>query len=131
MEIILDFIFSAFGEILVQVIGELFCELGCQRLSDSPLSKINKKPIFSFIGYCILGLVIGSISLLILPHQFIDSKLLALINLILTPIIAGLVMSYVGHLRKSRGSKIIRLDSFVYGFTFAFNMALIRFIFGG
>jgi membrane protease YdiL (CAAX protease family) len=51
------------------------------------------------------------------------------IGLLISPLLAGLVMSLIGSLRRRRGMSVIRLDSFGYGFIFAFGMGLIRFLF--
>ena len=51
------------------------------------------------------------------------------VSLSIAPLLAGLVMSAIGSIRRGRGMPVIRLDSFAYGFIFAFGMALIRFLF--
>jgi hypothetical protein len=51
------------------------------------------------------------------------------ISLIITPVLAGLTMWGVGRIRRRRGEAVMRLDTFGYGFIFAFGMALIRYLF--
>ena len=131
MEIFLEFIFSVLGEFLIEIIGEVLCELGCQYFSSTSFNRVKSHPVVSFIGYCILGAIAGAISLFILPHQLISSETFAIINLLATPILAGIVMCSIGYFRKRKGRNLIRLDSFLYGFAFAFVMAIIRFYFGG
>ena len=41
----------------------------------------------------------------------------------------GLAMMGIGHLRKKRGEAAIRIDMFFYAFSFAFCMALMRFVY--
>ena len=40
----------------------------------------------------------------------------------------GLVMMMIGRARLKKGQSLVRLDQFGYAFTFAFAMALVRFI---
>ncbi len=130
MELIFEFIFSIFGELLLQIIVEVLIELGFNGVASTIQNRKERSPLLAFIGYCIIGGLAGALSLWIVPHQVIESETFALLNLFITPIIAGLLMSYIGYLRKRRGKDIIRLDSFIYGFTFAFSMALVRYYFG-
>jgi hypothetical protein len=50
-------------------------------------------------------------------------------SLLISPVIAGLLMALVGSTLRKRGKKVVRLESFGYGFAFAFGMAFIRLIF--
>ncbi len=130
MELIFEFIFSIFGELLLQIIVEVLIELGFNGVANNIKNRKDRSPFLAFIGYCILGAIAGAVSLWIVPHQVIESETFALLNLFVTPILAGFIMSYIGYLRKRSGKDRIRLDSFIYGFTFAFAMALIRYYFG-
>ncbi len=130
MELIFEFVFSIFGELLLQIIVEVLVDLGFNGVASTFQNRKNRSPILAFIGYCILGGLAGALSLWIVSYQVIESEVFALLNLFITPIVAGLLMSYFGYLRKRKGKDIIRLDSFVYGFTFAFAMALVRYYFG-
>ena len=81
------------------------------------------------IGYCLLGLFLGGLSLLVFPEPFVRSERFPGVNLIITPALTGLAMSSIGRLREKQGKYTIKLDSFVYGFLFAFAMALVRFLY--
>ena len=130
MELIFEFLFSIFGELLLQIVVEVLIELGFNGVASIFQTRKNRSPLLAFIGYCIIGSLAGALSLWIVPHQVIESEIFAILNLLITPIFAGLLMSYMGFLRKRRGKDVIRLDSFVYGFIFAFAMALVRYYFG-
>lgn len=127
MELIFEFIFRILGELLLQIIIEVLVELGFHGVRSTFQNRRNRNPLLAFIGYAMFGGIIGALSLLIVSHQLIESKTFALLNLFITPVIAGLLMSYMGYLRKRRGKAVVRLDSFIYGFTFAFTMALVRY----
>ena len=129
IEGIIEIIIYIFGEIFLQIIAEILFELGFHSMANMVKQRKQRNPIWAFIGYCLLGAIVGAISLWIFPALFISGKYLAITNLILTPILAGFVMSAIGKWRSKRGKDLIRLDTFLYGFAFAFCMALIRFLF--
>jgi hypothetical protein len=64
----------------------------------------------------------------IYPNPFIFRQGLRIANLIITPVVCGLLMAAVGKFKSRRGKEILRLDSFAYGFVFALSMALVRFL---
>ena len=129
MELLLQIIFEFFLEFIVQIIGEVFLEVVVQKLSPVPWDHKALNAILALIMYLGLGVIIGWLSILIFPHSFIRSSRLHGISLIITPLLAGLTMSGIGWLRERHGQPVIRLDTFAYGFIFAFGMALVRFLF--
>ena len=74
-----------------------------------------------------MGAIAGGVSLLVLPRSFITSGSLKLVNLVVTSVAIGLVMTALGRLRARKGQELVRLDRFGYAFTFALSVALIRF----
>ena len=129
MELIFELFVSFFFEFLLQIFGELLIELGLRSLGEPFARSEERNPILAAIGYCLLGLILGGLSLLVFPEPFVRSERFHGINLIFTPVLTGLAMSAVGRLREKQGKYSIKLDSFVYGFLFAFAMALVRFLF--
>lgn len=49
--------------------------------------------------------------------------------MIISPVLAGLGMSFVGSMQRKSNRKVMQIESFGYGFAFAFGMALVRFLF--
>ena len=129
MEIIFEFLFQIVFELVLQIFGELLVELGVRSLAEPFREREARNPFLAFVGYAFLGFIVGGLSLLVFPQSFVRSSNLHGISLFITPTLAGLVMSGVGWLRHRQGSRVIRLDSFSYGFIFAFGMALVRFLF--
>ena len=134
MEFIFEILFQVLLEFILQVGAEILMELGLHSISQVFHGRRTRNPIFAFIGYALLGVIVGFISLLIFPRPLIRSASFRGINLhgiglLISPLLAGLVMSLIGSIRRRRGMSVIRLDSFGYGFIFAFGMALIRFLF--
>jgi hypothetical protein len=116
-------------EFALEVFGGLLLELGLRSLGEPFVAREERNAVFAAIGYVLLGLVFGFLSLLVFPDSFVRSRNFHGINLIITPLLAGLAMAGIGRLRERKGQTIIRLDSFAYGFLFAFAMASVRFFF--
>jgi hypothetical protein len=125
VEIFVEFLF----ELFINTVGEVLFEIGLQSFKDSAKKNGTEYPLLAFLGYSLLGAVAGGLSLLIFPQYFIRVGKYHGVGLIVIPVIAGMAMSGIGTLRKKTGKQLIRLDSFVYGFIFAFCMTLIRFLF--
>jgi hypothetical protein len=125
LEIILEF----FIEFVLQIAAEILVELPFQRLARTSLTGKTLNTLLAFVLYFGLGVLMGWLSTLIFPNSFIRSSSLHGISLVITPVLAGLTMWGIGWLRQRQGMKVIRLDTFGYGFLFALGMALIRFFF--
>jgi hypothetical protein len=125
VEVILQFIF----EILLQLLAEVFCELGLRPVTEMFKGRRVQNPWLASVGYLLVGAAVGGLSLLLFKSSMIHNSFLRIVNLVVTPILAGLVMVAIGHLREKRGQQLVRLDRFGYGFIFAFGMALVRFLY--
>lgn len=121
MEIIFEF--------LVQFIFEIFGELIARGFKYLR----RESPAFNLIsilfGYGLLAALFGSFSFLISQHHFIQNPNLRLINLFATPTLIGALMHIRGKFLKKRSKSPIAIDSFGFGFYFAFIFGLIRFFF--
>ncbi|HVK53871.1 MAG TPA: hypothetical protein VM532_02470 [Burkholderiales bacterium] len=137
VEIIAEIILQIFvwilqflGELLIQLVGEAIAELIGHSVTEPFRRPKPVHPWLAAIGYLIFGAIAGALSLWLLPNLFVKAEWLRYGNLILTPMVAGIFMAVVGSWRRKREKEVIRLDSFSYGFCFAFSMALVRFIWG-
>ena len=83
-------------------------------------------PPFTVLKFTLLGLGIGFVSVLLLPHPLVHPSRLHGISLLISPVITGLIMGLIGRVVRRRGNTPVRIESFVYGFTFAFALAFIR-----
>lgn len=129
MEIILEFIFGIFGEIFLQLFAEFFADLGISSMLETATPRKDRNPIFAFIGYALFGGIIGGVSLIFFPELLLENKSYAISNMIITPLIAGSMMATIGGIRRRRYFKLLRLDSFFYGYIFALSMAVTRYVF--
>jgi len=122
-ELILSFV----GEFLVQVVVEFLVELGLHSMAETLRRPAN--PWLAAVGYALFGFILGGLSLLVFPDNFVPPPW-RVANLIVTPLILGGLMAVVGAWRARRGETLWRIDKFAYGFLFAFSIALVRFGFG-
>ncbi len=127
MEVIFELIFQVLVEVLLQFAFQILAELGL-RSATEPF-RVRKNPVFAVVGYALLGGVAGGVSLLIFPHALVRGVGFHGLSLVLSPLLGGAAMAAVGAWRRGRGESLIKLDSFAYGFIFAFAMALVRFYF--
>lgn len=126
MEFVFEFIFQIVGELFLQLLFEALVELGLHGAADTV--KRPKNPVLSAVGFAIWGAIAGGISLLFFPTSHIHDPALRIANLVLTPVALGFAMMLVGRIRSKKGQSLVRLDQFGYAFTFAFAMALVRFM---
>lgn len=136
MEVILELViraigwlFQIVGELLVQLVGQFFVDLIGHKLQRSVQRSEPIQPWVSAIGYLIFGATTGAISLLFVPDAFIKLEWLRALNIVATPLVAGLVMAWVGSWRRHHDKTVIRLESFSYGLSFAFAMTFVRHIY--
>ena len=137
MEILFEILFQIIvwilqfiGELLLQIFGEALAELGLRSLREPFRRPQPLHPALAGLGYFLFGLMAGGLSLWVVPALFIQVPWLRVANLLVMPLIAGLVMSAIGRFRRRQGQELIRLDTFAYGAVFAFGMSLVRFIWG-
>lgn len=125
IELLIEMLFEA----CLQIFGEVLVELGLRSLAQPFEKRESRNPVLAFVGYFIFGAVTGGVSLLLFPRSFVSHSRFHGLSLFLAPLLAGLTMSGLGRWRQRHGKPVYRLDSFAYGFIFAFGMALVRFYF--
>jgi len=125
MQILLEILF----EVLIPLLGEILFDVVLHQLKRTPRLYNTLNAAVTAIMYFGVGLFMGWLSILIFPEAFVRSSRLHGISLIITPVLGGLLMSYIGWIRKRHGSPVVRLETFSLGFIFAFGTALIRLLF--
>ena len=124
-------------ELLLELFGEFLLEFAVTALMDLALRAIVKvfetfrlaNTVLASITYVLLGALAGGLSLLIFPHPLVHASRLHGINLLVSPLVTGLAMSLIGSILSRQGKKVTRIESFGYGFSFAFGIALVRYLF--
>jgi hypothetical protein len=134
MEDLLGFILEFVFEVLIQIIFEAGVDAASRahrRFRFVPflrltLSRTNLP--FTILKFTLLGFVFSFVSVLVLPHPLVHPSKFHGISLLISPVITGIIMSFIGRTVRRRGKTPVQIESFAYGFTFAFAFALIRFL---
>lgn len=123
----LEFLIEILGELILQLVFEVLAESGLRALG-APFQR-TPNPWLAGIGYAAFGAAAGGLSLWLVASHLVKSESLRMLNLILTPVAVGLLMSALGTWRTRKAQPILRIDRFAYGYVFALSFALIRFVF--
>lgn len=126
MEFLIELMLELFGEVLLQVVLQAMAEAGLYAVRK-PGEHAPPSPWLLVLGYGLLGLLVGGVSLLVFPHSMMHSLSGRVVSLVLTPIASGLAMSLIGAWRQRRGQQALAMDRFAYGYGFALVVALVRF----
>jgi hypothetical protein len=133
MEDLLFALLSGVAELVLEVLFEIALESVVALIARAFRNAVEASntigPILAGAGYLILGAILGAISLAVHPHPLFHPSRFHGASLLISPIIAGLVMSQVGSLLRRYGKQSVRIESFGYGFTFALGWAVVRFVF--
>lgn len=127
---VLGWILQFFGELLLQVVFEAMAEFFGHAVKEPFRRPRPIQPWLAAVGYLLFGAAAGGVTVWLFPNLFIDARWLRVVNLLLTPLAAGFIMETIGAWRERREKDVLRLESFTYGFCFAFAMAVVRFVFG-
>lgn len=136
MEIIAEIILQVLGWML-QLLAELLFQMMFEALAEWFGHALKKpfhrprpaRPWLAAVGYLSFGAVAGGFSVWLMPERFIKAQWLQVVNLVFTPLLAGFIMETIGSWRERRAKDVLRLESFTYGFCFAFAMAIVRYAF--
>ena len=120
-------IFELFAEVIFELLFEAICSLFVRIFRNVSSGTGNESSILAAIGYLVLGLAAGVASIFLLPHHLVRPSRFHGISLLISPLVTGFIMSQVGAFLRRKGKATVRIESFLYGFTFALGLALIRF----
>jgi len=117
LEALFEFLAAALGDVFLRALGKLF---------ERPETQNS---FLATLGHAMFGLALGGLSLVLLPYHMVHPSKIHGASLIISPVIAGALLSLTGALLRKRGKKAIQIESFCYGFVFALAIALMRFLF--
>jgi hypothetical protein len=118
-----------FADVLFEIAGEALLDLAQRAIAEVLETSSSMRPEFASLGYALLGVLAGGLSVLIFPHPLVRPSKIHGISLLVSPLVTGLVMFLIGSLLRRQGKKAVQIESFGYGFAFALGMALIRYFF--
>ena len=126
---ILSGLFELFAEVVLQLLIEAICSLFARIFRGVAEGAEAGSPVFAAAGYLVLGVMAGFASFLVLPHHLVRPSRFHGISLLISPLVTGIIMSQIGALLRRKDKSTVRIESFLYGFTFALGVAVIRLVF--
>ena len=117
-------------ELVLEFVLWLVLEIGVNVGLHAVVAPFRREagPWLSALGYALIGAVLGLASLWIWPHHLVGSPVLRVVNLVLSPLLAGACMAALGRWRERRGQALLRIDRFAYGALLALGLALARYL---
>lgn len=125
-------------ELLLELIGQFILYGTAEVVTAKVAKNISKtrgpeksqvSPISAAVIYAVVGYFGGLSSLLIFPNHLITNPNIRSTSILILPVLLGLLMSQIGRLLKKRCKDVVRLESFPYGFLFAFTFGFARVLF--
>jgi len=131
MEELLGMIWAGIVELLAEVLLEVafgaLAGILSRAFRQLRVTVRRSNPIVASVAFTLVGVAVGFLSAWMFPHPLVHPSKLHGISLLISPVLTGLVMAYIGRAWRRRGRTSVRIESFGYGFTFALAMALVRF----
>jgi hypothetical protein len=118
-----------FLEVLFEFAGEIIIDGVLRAIAEVFETSREANPVLASLGYALLGSIAGGLSLIIFPHPLVHRSRIHGISLLVSPIVTGLVMSFIGSTLRRQGRKVVQIESFWYGFAFALGMAIVRYLY--
>jgi hypothetical protein len=116
-------------ELVLPLVTEILADLFLHRLDRFVRAHTALRIVVTALMYFGVGLGSGFGSLLIFPKALAHSSAVPGISLVITPILGGLLLSFIAWVRVPGWDWTIRLETFAYGYLFAFAMTLVRLLF--
>ncbi len=125
MENILGALLHDFFAFILSLLGD-----GFENLFGRFAGERKERNVFlDLFSSVVLGVVLGVVSLLIVPIHIIRTVAIPGISLFLAPVFVGATMYLWGRYRRKRGQRVSTVATFWGGALFAFSSALVRFAF--
>lgn len=103
-------------------------EVVWESLAHSARRRGHAQPLVATTGLALIGGASGLLSLWIVPRRIMPPSRLPGASLVVSPLVTGLLMHEYGKFRQRRHRPTTHLATFWGGATFAFFMALVRFL---
>jgi hypothetical protein len=127
LEVILGFIFEIFREALLQIVFEFLAESGLWSIPSEKTFDGKTGRFLSFIGCALFDVAACAISYVVFPRNLIHKASFLSTNVILTPLVAGAMLAWLGSWHNKHGRRVIALDKFFNATGFALAFAIVRF----
>ncbi len=133
MEELFLWLVGVIAEVVVEAVFEFIMAMVVDtslRIADNITAYLtSRRRVTNFLVLGLLGLSMGLLSIPILPHRLLAPSRLHGINLLISPLLTGLMLSWTGAALRKRAKETTPIQRFGYGFVFAFGIALMRLLF--
>ena len=143
MEDLIGFILEFIVEVLIQLVFEAGVDAASRAYhpKSNHVAKAHRRfriapfirytlsetyPPWTILKFTLFGVVSGFLSLLIVPHPLVHASRFHGMSLLISPLVTGLIMALIGRLLRRHRLRSVNIESFAYGFTFAFAFSVIR-----
>ena len=110
-------------EILLEFVFEVLLELVFSALGEAALKR-SHRPVVGAIGSVVIGVLVGILTVWLLPAHFIVSEQARMVNLVFSPLFVGALLGMRGYLT---AKEKFLVGSAVNGVLLALTIGLIRF----
>ena len=124
-----EVIFEILLELFAEILGQIIIEMGFESIGSLFKGEKESSNGFKIFGIILFASIVGIVSLFIFPYHLFKPLIFPGISLILSPLIVGYITYRIGRWKKENNKKATVLATFWGGASFAFIVALIRFIF--
>ncbi|MBI2416408.1 MAG: hypothetical protein HYV28_00570 [Ignavibacteriales bacterium] len=107
-------------------VAEIMSAFGMQRTAKFFEQKAGSKKVRFLIGYMGLGILLGELSINIAPHPILTTKYLRLTNMLITPILAGYLLSMLSRFRSKENVWWLQKTDFINGYLFVLSFEIFR-----
>ena len=129
LELLLGFLVEIFLEFVVEVVAEAVFVFLLTAIAEALGPPESRSPFMGGLGYLLLGATTGGLSLLWFPFPLVQPSRFHGISLLVSPLLTGFLMAVLGSTLRKYNKRTVNLETFSYGFVFAFGMTLVRFLF--
>lgn len=135
MEALIEALFSlvieVFGELILNVVMTALAEVGVHLTRRENATSNPPNRFLLVIGYALLGLIAGGLSLLVFPDALAHGPQARLAALLLGPLGAAASTVLLGRWRVRRGQAPAGIDRFMYAYLFTLATACVRYAWAG
>lgn len=126
LEFLLELLAGIFFEAVFEFVADLLGALVVRAFEWSLDRAEIATPLYAFLAFLSFGAAAGFLSVLLFPHPLVHRSRIPGISLIVSPILAGAGMAWVGSAIRRRNKEPTQIESFTYGFAFALGIAVVR-----
>lgn len=129
LELLVYFLLELFGNVSIELVLEWLFNRVPSAIRRA--LSLENHPVIQAIIWCAVGMGAGGLSLLIYDQTLFPRGRFRGLSLLLSPLVTGAVMEFVGRKRAARGKPPLPLSNFRNGAAFALGFALMRLLFAG